>query len=230
MLPASTLPPTFQPDKLWNYELGEKSTFLDHRATFDFDIYDIEWSALQATENVGGINQLVNAGNAKIQGAETAFSFRVLPQLTLGGSAAYTDAHLTTTSPALGVTYTGARLPLSPKYNFALTADYRFEIGGGYSGSVDISDVYVGERTYGYNGSASSPVYDLPTYNTVNLNLGLTMPHRVELDLYVKNLFDTEGQVSANTLNNVFNPAAPVPVELSQPRTIGLVLKAKLGG
>ena len=230
VLPGSTLPPTFQPDKLWNYELGEKSTFLDHKATFDLDIYDIEWTDLQATENVNGINQLVNAGNAKIQGVETTFSYRVLPSLTLGGSAAYTDAHLTTVAPVLGVNYTGARLPLSPKYNFALNADYRFNIIPGYAGSLDVSDVWVGERTYGYNGSAADPVYDLPAYNTVNVSLGVTMPHRLELDLYVKNLFDTEGQVSANTLNNALIPTAAVPVELSQPRTVGLVLKAALGG
>ena len=230
VLPGSTLPPTFQPDRLWNYELGEKSSFLDHRATFDFDVYDIEWSALQATENVGGINQLVNAGNAKIQGAETAFSFRVTPDFTLGGSAAYTDAHLTTTSPVLGVAYTGARLPLSPKYNFALNANYRFDIAAGYSGAVNLSDVYVGDRTYGYRGSASSPVYALPAYNTVNFSLALMMPHRMELDAYVKNIFDVQGQVSANTLNNALIPNAAVPVELSQPRTIGLVLKAALGG
>lgn len=230
VLPGGALPPTFQPDKLWNYEIGEKSTFLDHKATFDLDVYDIEWTALQATENVGGINQLVNAGNARIQGAETTFSYRVMPRLTLGGSAAYTDAFLTTTSPVLGVGYTGARLPLSPRYNFALSATYRFDIAPGYSGTVNVSDVYVGDRTYGYRGSAANPVYALPAYNTVNLNLGLLMPHRIELDAYVKNIFDVQGQVSANTLNNALYPAAPVPVALSQPRTVGLVLKVALGG
>ena len=130
----------------------------------------------------------------------------------------------------LGIAYTGARLPLSPKYNFALNASYRFDIAAGYSGSVGVSDVYVGDRTYGYQGSALNPVYALPAYNTVNLNLALKMPHRMELDAYAKNIFDVEGQVSANTLNNVFNLAAPVPVALSQPRTIGLVLKVALGG
>src|ERR1700722_19216692 len=90
-IPGSTLPPTFQADTLWNYEIGQKSSFLDHRLTFDLDYYDIEWTGLQATENVSGINQLVNAGNARIQGVETSFSYRVIPALTLGGSAAFTD-------------------------------------------------------------------------------------------------------------------------------------------
>jgi outer membrane receptor protein involved in Fe transport len=229
VLPGSTLPSTFQPDKIWNYELGEKTSLFNGRATVDADIYDIEWSSLQATENVEGINQLVNAGNARIQGLEAAFHYRVLSDLTLNGSGSYTDARLTSTSTALGVDYTGARLPLSPKYNFAVDANYRFGIGQGYSGALDVSDVWVGERNYGYYDSALDPLYKLPAYNTVNLNLAVYTPRHMEVDFYVKNVFDTEGQLSASTLNNTLIPGAPVPVELSQPRTIGMVLKVAIG-
>lgn len=229
VLPGSALPKTFQPDQLWNYEIGEKASLLDHKATLDFDVYDIEWTDMQATENVEGINQLVNAGNARIQGAETSFRYRVTPSLTVGGSGAFTDAHLTTTAPVLGVDYVGARLPLSPRYNFALDASYRVSIADGYAAIVDVSDVWVGDRTDGYARSASNPLYKLPAYNTVNLNLAVLMPHRLELDAYVKNIFDTQGQVSASTLNNALIANAPVPVELSQPRTVGLVLKATFG-
>ena len=89
--PFTQVPPSFKPDSLWNYELGEKSTLFDGRATFDFDIYDIEWSALQATDNVGGINQLVNAGNARVGAPSYPSPYRILPDLSVGGAAAYTD-------------------------------------------------------------------------------------------------------------------------------------------
>jgi iron complex outermembrane receptor protein len=56
--------PTYSPDRLWSYELGEKATFLDRRATFNFDVYDILWKDIQVTVNVGGVNQLENAGTA----------------------------------------------------------------------------------------------------------------------------------------------------------------------
>jgi len=242
--PFTQVPPSFQPDKLWNYELGVKSTLLDDKATVDFDVYDIEWSGMQATDNVGGINQLVNAGNARVQGAEASFGYRILPELTLGGSAAYTDAFLTTPSPVLGVLYSGARLPLSPKFNFALTGTYTFELGGGYSGAVNLSDVYVGERNAGYDTSPAAsfagtgnPLYKLAAYNTVNFGLSIFLPHNMELDGYVKNIFDVRGEVSASTVSDQYLnpnflglgvPYAPVPVELSQPRTVGLVLKIGL--
>jgi iron complex outermembrane receptor protein len=232
VLPGGALPPSFQPDKLWNYELGEKSTLLDGKATFNFDVYDIEWTGIQTTVNAGGINQLVNAGNARVQGAEMSFGYRILPDLTVSGSAAYTDAKLITTSPIIGVNYKGARLPLSPKFNFALNANYSFEIGDGFSGAVNASDAYLGDRTAGYAGSTpgvGNPVYKLAGYNTLDLGLAIYMPRNMEVDAYLKNVFDVRGEVSASTINNQYLLGfAPVPVYLSQPRTIGLILKVSL--
>ena len=227
---ASPAPATFEPDKLWNYEIGEKATLFDRKATLDIDAYDIEWSGIQTTQNVNGVNQLVNAGNGRVQGVEASFSYRIVPPLTLSGSGAYTDARLTTTSPVLGVLYTGARLPLSPKYNFALSANYNFELGHGYHGWASVTDVWVGDRTSGYAGSYSNILYALPAYNTVNLNVGLILPNHMEVDAYLKNVLDARGQLSADTLNNVFIPSAPAPVMISQPRTFGLVLKVPFGG
>src|SRR6266436_537740 len=103
--------PTYNPDRLWSYELGEKATFLDKRATLNFDIYDILWKDIQVTVNVGGVNQLENAGTARVTGAEMAFNYRVISALTLGGSAAYTNARLTSTPAVIDVTTLGVRLP-----------------------------------------------------------------------------------------------------------------------
>lgn len=239
--PFIEVPSTFKPDTLWNYELGEKSTVLDGAGTVDFDVYDIEWSNIQATENVGGINQLVNAGDARVDGAEASFGYRILPELTVGGSGAWTDAYLTTPSPVLGVLTRGAQLPLSGRWNFALNGTYGFDIGGGFSGALNLSDVYVGPRNAGYNVSpeelavgTGNPLYKLAGYNTVNFDLSLFMPRDTQLDFYVKNVFDVRGQVSASTVEDQYLnpdflglgvPYAPVPVYLSLPRTFGLVLR-----
>jgi outer membrane receptor protein involved in Fe transport len=228
VIPGSPTPPTFSPDKLWNYELGEKSTLLDGRATIDADIYDIEWKDIQTTVNVGGINQLVNAGNARVQGAEMSFGYRLLDQLSLAGTAAYTDAKLTTPAPIIGVDNKGERLPLSPKFNFSLEATYNFQVDGNVSGAINVVDSYVGERIAGYNGDAygvGNPGYKLNGYNNVNFNLSFFLPRGVEIDGYLKNVFDTRGEVSASTVTNQYLPTAPVPVYLSLPRTVGLVVK-----
>jgi iron complex outermembrane recepter protein len=218
--------PTFAPDRLWNYEIGEKSTFLDKRATLDFDIYDILWKDIQVTVNNGGVNQLENAGTARVTGAELAFNYRVFSALTLGGSAAYTDARLTSSAPVIGVKSPGARLPLSPRYNFALVGTYNFNIVENYTGALNVTDRWVGERLAGF-GTPISPQYRLASYNITDLNLSVYAPHGLEYGLFVRNVFDKAGEVSASVLANEYNPASPVPVVLAQPRTVGLSVKYK---
>lgn len=232
VLPASfnsPVPSTFDPDKLWNYEIGEKGSFFNHRLTFDIDGYDIEWKGIQTTENVNGINQLVNAGNGRVQGIEANFAARIAGGLSLTGAGAHTVAKLTTTAPVLGVGYTGARLPLSPRWNFSVGAAYRFAIGQAKA-VASITDTWTGDRTSGYAGSATNVLYSLPSYNTVNASLGVTLPNGVELSAYVRNLFDSKGQLSAVTLNNAFGSSFPVPVTMVQPLTGGITLRYNWGG
>jgi outer membrane receptor protein involved in Fe transport len=220
--------PSFSADRLWNYELGQKYTSPDKKASLNLAAYDIQWQDIQLTVNNGGVNQLENAGNARVRGAELTFNYRTSPALAFGGSMAYTDARLTTTAPVIGIKYTGARLPLSPKFNFSLLGAYNFSVNADYRGSLTVTDRYLGERTAGYAGSAISPLYTLRSYNTVDLGLALYIPHDLEIDLFAKNLLDVAGEVSASTLANEYDPAAPVPVQISLPRTVGLGLKLNL--
>ncbi len=217
---------TFQPDTLWNYEVGEKTSLLNKRATLDVDVYDIEWSDVQQIVNVAGVNQVVNAGDARVRGVEGAFSYKVLPQLSLTGSATYSDAHLTTVAPAVDVTTPGARLPISPRYNFALLGTYDFRITDGYSGTLTLADRYISERNSGF-GTAISPNFRLQPYNTVDMDLALFAPHGAELDIFARNLTNVSGEIGATTAANEYNPASPVPVALTQPRTVGATLRVR---
>jgi iron complex outermembrane recepter protein len=218
--------PTFAPDRLWSYELGEKSSFLDKRATLDFDIYDILWKDIQVTVSNGGVNQLENAGTARVTGAELSFNYRVLSALTLGGSAAYTNARLSSTAPVIGVHSVGVRLPLSPRFNFALIGTYDFDLVGGYTGSFNVTDRWVGERNAGF-GTLISPQYHLGSYNITDLKLSVRAPYHLEYGLFVRNVFDRAGEVSASVLADEYDPASPVPVVLAQPRTVGLSINYK---
>jgi outer membrane receptor protein involved in Fe transport len=218
--------PTFAPDRLWSYELGEKSALFDKRATLDFDVYDILWKDIQVTVSNGGVNQLENAGTARVTGAELSFNYRVLSALTLGGSAAYTNARLSSTAPVIGVESPGVRLPLSPRFNFALLGTYDFDLVDGYTGSVNVTDRWIGERNAGF-GTLISPQYRLSSYNVTDLNLSVLAPYHLEYRLFVRNLFDRAGEVSASVLADEYNPTAPVPVVLTQPRTVGLSMNYK---
>jgi outer membrane receptor protein involved in Fe transport len=212
--------PTFSADRLWNYELGEKSSFLHKRATLDFDVYYIDWSNIQLEANVAGINQLENAGKAKIYGAEASGSFKLSRLLTLGGNMSYTQAQLAEDAPSLGAK-NGQPLPLSPRFSTAMTVDYRFPLWDGTLGAAGISNRFVGSRASGYDGSAVIPQYQLHSYDEVDLRCGLQI-RNLDVGLYLKNVFNQLGEVSADTSTNVYVPDAPVRVTVTQPRTVGL--------
>jgi outer membrane receptor protein involved in Fe transport len=218
--------PTYDPDRLWSYELGEKATFLDKRATLNFDIYDILWKDIQVTVNVGGVNQLENAGTARVTGAEMAFDYRVFPALTLGGSAAYTNARLTSKAPVIDVTTVGVRLPLSPRFNFALIGTYDVDLSNGYTGSINVTDRWIGERNAGF-GTKVSQQYVLSSYNITDVNLSVRSPYHLEYGLFLRNVFDKAGEVSANIIPLQYNHDAPAQVFLAQPRTVGLSINYK---
>lgn len=220
--------PNFGADRLWNYELGLKSTLLDGRAQFDLSVYDIEWTDIQLNENHGGINQIENAGDARVQGLEASANYRLSGGLLLGATASFTDARLTTPVAGLGLAVPGTRLPLSPRFSFALAASRTVQLGDGYALQVRVTDRYLGDRNIGYAGSLVDRLYILPAYNTVDTALAFSLPGGISLEGFVRNLFDVRGEVSATTLSNQYVAAAPVPVNLSQPRTIGLTARAAL--
>lgn len=220
--------PNFGADRLWNYELGLKSTLLDGRAQLDLSVYDIEWTDIQLNENHGGINQIENAGDARVQGVEASANYRLPGDLLVGATASFTDARLTTPVASLGLAMPGTRLPLSPRFSFALTASHTIPLADGYALQVKVMDRYLGDRNDGYAGSPVDRLYVLPAYNTVDTALNFSLPGGISLEGFVRNLFDARGEVSATTLSNQYVPGAPVPVNLSQPRTIGLTVRAAL--
>ena len=220
---ASTGNSAFKSDTLWNYEAGIKETFAGGRGFINLSGYHIHWSNIQQVRNIGGINQLVNAGNAKVNGVEGSASYRVIPGLSLLASATYTDASLTTTAPVLGISYVGAPLPLTAKFSGAVTGTYDFHVNDAVSGNFNVGFRHTGPRNAGYPGSAVAPLYRLAAYNVVDTTLSLRS-HGWEFGPYIKNLFAVRGETSATTISNQYVPSTPVAVTLTQPRTFGVVV------
>ncbi|MBL4576313.1 MAG: TonB-dependent receptor [Opitutaceae bacterium] len=217
---------SFSPDKLWNYEVGVKQS-LAGRGFINVSAYHIDWTNIQQVRNIGGVNQLVNAGNARVNGAEALLSYRVVPNFNVLATASYTDAKLTTVAPVLGLNYIGARLPLSSKFSFALATKYSFELSDSIEGSLNVTLRHIGARNSGYEGSNVALLYKLASYNIVDATMNLQLADGWEVSPYIKNLFGVSGEVSASTITNQFVPGAPVPVTLAQPRTVGVVLSKR---
>lgn len=121
--------------------------------------------------------------------------------------------------------YEGARLPVTPKYSFALGETYNFKVWGGRDARLTLSDRYTGSRTSGYAGSPISPVYGLSAFHQLDGDLTVTLREGLDLSLYARNLLDQKGELAASTTNQVYLPTAPALVSLVRPLTAGGVVR-----
>lgn len=235
-------PTTFQPDTTTNYEVGAKTTFLGGRAMVDVAAYLIDWDHIQLeSTDALGFFFFVNGGKAQSSGVELETEFEPVNGLILRANAAYNDAVLSENIPAsAGVAgFKGDRLPYSPLWSADLSADYRFDVGRGWSGKVGGDYQYVGDELIDFSPCAGSPVScavaaNLPpararlaSYDIINLRAGLSRAGW-DINLFVKNAGDDLAFTQESVQHGTFAFAVPhgksVPdsATVLTPRTIGV--------
>ena len=222
-LPGSPLPETFHSSTTTNYEVGIKGAAMDGRLNYDFDAFDVEWKDIQLVAEVNGLYGLTNGGTARSRGAESAVNYNPLQGLSLGVSAAYTDARLTQNTPASVGGLAGDRLPDSPFFSSTLSTSYERPLSAAIVGIAGIDWHYTGNRLSEFVVGAARQ--SLPGYSTVDLRAGVRVK-AYELSLYVKNAGDSRGisEVSAET---AINGANAYLASVITPRTVGLTLSGK---
>ncbi|MDF2901804.1 MAG: TonB-dependent receptor [Phenylobacterium sp.] len=218
-LPAA--PASFDSDSLDSYELGVKAETPDRRFGVDASVYYIDWSDIQLLTGVAGVTTYINGGGAEIKGAELSLTARPVQEFVASAAFAYNDGELSDDAPALGA-QKGERLPNVPRYTATLSADYTW-LDVPLTPTLGLTARYVDDRTASFDGNASLPQYRTPEYTTVDLRAGLSFD-RFDAQLYVRNVFDEVGQVSAQTV--LSSLGGPAQVTILQPRTVGLRLTA----
>lgn len=88
----------FPAERNIEYELGVKSEFLDRRVRVNADVYRDNYSNLQVTTAFTAADgnfatAVTSAARATISGGEAESEIAITPNLTVRGTAAYTDAH-----------------------------------------------------------------------------------------------------------------------------------------
>jgi len=219
-LPAA--PDTYKSDSLSSYELGFRAETPDRSFGIDLSAFFIDWNDIQLLTAVSGVTTYLNAGGAHIKGLELAFTARPSRDLSLTGAFSYNHGSVTDANVALGAA-AGERLPNTPHFTAALGADYRLS-GSPLHPSLGATFRYVSNRTASFDANAALPQYRLPGYSSLDLRAGLAAGP-VDVQLYVHNLFDTRGQLSAQTVLSAFG--GPAQVTILQPRTVGLELSTR---
>lgn len=116
--PSPSVPSSFGPDTIWNYELGLKGVGLDGRLSADADVYYLKWTDIQLNALVDGLTVTGNGGNAHSEGVEFEGQYKPIAQLVLGANAAYDHSRIdsiSATSTAGAVV--GDPLPNTPKWS-----------------------------------------------------------------------------------------------------------------
>ena len=205
----------YSSDSLWSYEVGYKADLPNGLGRIDVAAFQIDWKDLQVQAFANGVSNTSNAGRARSRGVEFGSELRPMQTLTLRAAASYVDARLTEDSPALGGV-SGDRLPTAPQ--FAASLGGRFDLGAGF---VAATVGHTGVRNTGFPGSLGTPNYRLPAYTTLDVNAGTTLAG-FDIGVYVRNLTDERGQVSANT--GFVGAGEPVTVNFIRPRTFGVTV------
>jgi outer membrane receptor protein involved in Fe transport len=210
---------TFKSDSLWNYEVGFKSSFMDHRYTLNGSGFVIEWNNIQQQISLPlcGYGVTGNSGAARSTGFELEFSGRVIPELTLGAGLGYEDARITQQGLDSPQTV-GSPVYLVPGITIASNAEYERHLNATWSGFARLDYSHVGE-SWSANNAQVNPL-KRSAYTITDLRFGVRR-ERYEFTAFVKNLSNEHANLGDAIMIGAQIPGQPHFV-INQPRTIGV--------
>jgi outer membrane receptor protein involved in Fe transport len=202
-------PDNYQPDKLWDYEVGAKGRFFDNQLSINAAAFDIEWDKIQLDVPLKtcGFDYFANLGHAESYGFETEILQRVGPELTLGFSGTYDNDTFTQAEPNLGIS-AGDVVPGVPKWSITLSADYDKQINESVGAFIRANWQFIGNS----HGTfvRTNQDYQRPTYSLLGASAGATVDNW-EFSVFVKNLLNTNKIIQSPADNYVAEGYTPVP-------------------
>jgi outer membrane receptor protein involved in Fe transport len=235
--------PPYQADSLANYELGWKTSWLDRSLNWNGALYDEEFSNFQfAFLGPNSLTIIENAPSARILGVETSVEWRATHALTLSGGASYNDATLTAnfcgTDQSTGMLLPscpndqalapkGEQLPYTPKFKGNVTARYTFGLVG-WDAHAQVAVLFQTGASPALLTDDIGNLGRMRGYAAADFSFGAEKG-KSSIELYIKNAFDTRGQLNRYTpcTTSTCAPAYPgVPAAVYvvpiQPLTVGI--------
>ncbi len=238
--------PSFAPDSVWDYEVGEKAKLFDNRLSVNGDVYYIDWRDVQQTLLLAcGYEYEGNAGNGRSFGPELEINAKLSDNWLVSLNGAYTDSRLTHPNAAfLTFLTTDAQVPGGgfycktnqqgqiignctapilnvPKETASVALVYSTKILN-YDLKARVSDNYTGPTP----DEAFAFGFILPSYSIANARIGLSTD-RWEANVFVNNFTNKVAEMTANNTSFQFNIAALIRYTTNQPRTFGTQVNYK---
>lgn len=226
----AAVPPGYEADSLWNYEVGVKSAWLDGRLIVNSSAFLIDWDNIQVSgrDPTGSFAFIGNAGAAEVQGLEIETFYQPGRSLNLSAGLSWlpkrelTEDQVNATVAAPG--RKGDNLPRIPEItaNFSVQYERSLEALPNWSAWV--------RGDWSYHGKSHTELRPTATtdrtqenYDITNIRLGARKDDSgLDVALYVNNVFDIQGDVFL-----VGATATPTVKYTNMPRTIGVELSKR---
>jgi outer membrane receptor protein involved in Fe transport len=205
-------PNTYQPDKLWTYELGSKSEALGGALSVNGAAYYTQWSQLQESVIIpicgGEFNS--NVGNAEAYGIEGEVNYAV-PEvrglaLHFNGNAQHSDI---TSASTLAPARVGEKVLFVPDWTASFGGDYTFPIDDAFNGFFRVDYEWTGRERGSF--SPTDPNFAIQQYSVLNGSVGFTTDG-LEVSLYAKNAANDQKIIQHPVINTVFEGYTLRPV------------------
>ena len=215
---ADGVGPLTDPDTLWTYELGMKSTWADNRIAANVALFHQTWKGVQleATQPCG-FNGTVNGGDASGNGAELEMTARISHGLSANLTASYVYNKFDSVKANVGYA-PGDRVPAAPEENASAGLQYDFLLNSAWSGFARADYTYVGNVHYVFGLGAAATNYLQGGYGQTNLRFSL-QHGGLGIDLFARNVTDKRAA------ENTGDPTQGGYIYLLRPREVGIELR-----
>jgi iron complex outermembrane recepter protein len=228
--PGFGIPAGFKSDKLAQYELGMKSSWLDQTLSVNSTVFYIDWSDIPTVVvTPAGLSYNINGPKARNYGAELEVVMRPtkgfdvsfgLTVLNAKYAADFTD----TTAKRILIKK-GDRLPNVPDITLNAALNYVWSIGDNAKARIGANVSHVTKRSQSINETVSL----LPGLVNAGMSAGVDFG-KFDVSVFVRNVFDTRALVGNFAIgNDISNGVASSFNRQSflQPRTIGASVQVK---
>ncbi|HEX5419193.1 MAG TPA: TonB-dependent receptor, partial [Gammaproteobacteria bacterium] len=226
----------FDPEHSKTTEVGLKSEWLSNHLLANFALFYTDYNNIQLNVQTGASPVYLNAGDARMKGAEIQLQSLIGKSFSLNFAGGYIDAYYTFVDPTIGIPQhydlaTGlvfddplsAKLPKTPKYKLTLSPTY--DIGLANSGTVRLAADYTYTAEM-YNDALNTPELRRPPTHNLNASVHYLSPSTAyEVVLGGTNLTD-ERYITVGSVNYA---AGEIASTYNPPREVYLGVRVNLG-
>ncbi|MGD9599811.1 MAG: TonB-dependent receptor [Steroidobacteraceae bacterium] len=200
---TGSIPATYDPDLLRNYEVGLKSEWLDRRVRLNVTLFDMKWTDIQIYSRVGGgpwwLRGTFNGETGESKGAEISGAWHVTKNFSLQGSAYFAKSEYTAdTFDPRGNLFLekGQEMPNAPKRKLWLAAEYTIPQFAGLPGDLwfRYDTTYRGEAWDNLTAAEDNdPGGRIPSWRSDNAQVGMDFNNGLQVSLMARNIWDEAG-------------------------------------